>query len=177
MPRYDSSVNPRSLVLHPNPILRTKATPVAEIDQSVRDLALEMLRLMEAHSGYGLAAPQAGASVRLFVTQGVGEEDPPIVYINPRIVSVDGPLEGDEEGCLSLPGIRGVVRRQPHVVVEATSLDGKSFRMESQEIMGRCWQHEIDHLDGVLIIDRMTPIDRLVNRRKLRALEASGSAD
>lgn len=168
---------PRSLIVHPNPILRTKASPVGAIDQAVRDLVTEMLRLMDEHSGYGLAAPQAGGGVRIFVTQGVGDEDDPIVYINPQFVSIGGALAGEEEGCLSLPGIRGVVRRQPDAVIEAMSLDGAVFRMTDNELLARCWQHEMDHLDGVLIIDRMTPIDRLVNRRRLRALEAAGEED
>jgi peptide deformylase len=93
------------------------------------------------------------------------------VYINPRLVRVEGTLEAQEERCLSLPTIRGTVRRQPIVEIEATDLEGRVFRMESSDMMARCWQHEMDHLDGVLIIDRMSSMDRLVNRTKLRALE------
>jgi len=168
-------VAPRSLVLHPNPILRRRAEPVASVDAAILGLVTEMFSIMKAEHGFGLAAPQVGASVRVFVTQGMGENSPPIAYINPRFLAIDGPLVGAEEGCLSLPSIRGVVRRQQHVVVEATGTDGKQFQLECDDWHARCWQHEMDHLDGILIIDRMTALDRLVNRKKLRALEAEGA--
>jgi len=163
----------RSLVLHPHPVLRRRADPIGEIDGQIRDLAEQMIRIMHEEDGYGLAAPQVGESLRLFVTQREDDEGDAsgIVYINPRIIRVEGTLEAQEEGCLSLPDIRGSVRRQPIVEIEATDLDGRAFRMESSELMARCWQHEMDHLDGVLIIDRMSVMDRLVNRKKLKALE------
>lgn len=164
----------RALVLHPHPVLRRRAEPIGEIDGRVRDLAEQMIRIMHEEDGYGLAAPQVGESLRLFVTQREDDEEDDaggIVYINPRIIRVDGTLEAQEEGCLSLPNIRGSVRRQPFVEIEATDLEGQVFRLESSELMARCWQHEMDHLDGVLIIDRMSVMDRLVNRKKLKALE------
>ncbi|MSR29650.1 MAG: peptide deformylase [Phycisphaerales bacterium] len=164
---------PRALVLHPDPILRRKAEPVARVDSRLQELAYEMISIMALERGFGLAAPQVGESVRLFVTQGMAEGDLPIVYVNPRFIAVDGALEGEEEGCLSLPAIRGQVRRQKHVVIEAQDLTGLTFRLEADDWHARCWQHEMDHLDGILIIDRMSAIDRLVNRKKLRALEAA----
>jgi peptide deformylase len=160
-------------VLHPDPVLRRRAEPIGEVDERIRDLAEQMIRIMHEADGYGLAAPQVGESLRMFVTQREGDDegDGGIVYINPRLVRVEGTLEAQEERCLSLPTIRGTVRRQPIVEIEATDLEGRVFRMESSDVMARCWQHEMDHLDGVLIIDRMSSMDRLVNRKKLRALE------
>ncbi|MSR44984.1 MAG: peptide deformylase [Phycisphaerales bacterium] len=173
----------RHLVLHPKPVLRCRADPIDSIDSAIETLAAQMIEIMKKEHGIGLAAPQVGVSKRMFVTEGVavdGSEEVPSpdrVFINPTILLVDGQLEALEEGCLSLPDIRGSVRRQPHVIIEATGLDGKRFMLESSDLMARCWQHEIDHLDGVLIIDRMSVIDRIVNRKRLRALERCGGED
>lgn len=163
----------RALVLHPDPVLRRRAEPVGAIDGRIRDLAEQMIHIMHEEDGYGLAAPQVGESLRIFVTQREDDEEGQggVVYVNPRFIRIEGTLEAEEEGCLSLPDIRGSVRRQPTVEIEATDLEGRIFRMESSELMARCWQHEMDHLDGVLIIDRMSVMDRLVNRKKLKALE------
>ena len=136
-----------------------------------------MLRIMREEDGVGLAAPQVGESVRVFVTAAQdGELAPERVYVNPVIVSYDGPLDASEEGCLSLPGIRGTIRRPPRVTLRATGLDGEPFTLTSSGLLARCWQHEIDHLDGILIIDRMSAIDRLASRKPLRQLEASAAA-
>ncbi len=168
----------RHLVIHPHPILRKRAESVAAIDGFIETLVAEMIEIMHAEGGIGLAAPQVGEALRIFVTQGEKEEGgDELVFINPKFVVIDGALESAEEGCLSLPEIRGSVRRQPRAVIEATALNGALFSMESSELMGRCWQHEVDHLDGILIIDRMSPIDRLVNRKRLRALEGSRGAE
>jgi peptide deformylase len=166
----------RQLVTYPDPVLRSRAREVEGIDAPIRELAGDMLRIMREEDGVGLAAPQVGATLRIFVTAAGAEESAPeLVYINPSIVSFEGALEPSEEGCLSLPGIRGTIRRPPRVTVRATGLDGEPFMRASSGLLARCWQHEIDHLDGILIIDRMSAIDRLASRRSLRQLEA-GSA-
>lgn len=169
----------RSIQLHPQTILRRRAEPVDKIDAGVVEIVADMIRIMRQEGGLGLAGPQVGESKRIFVTEASDEDKKaqPRVFINPRIVLVDGLLEGFEEGCLSLPEIRGTIRRQPHVIIEALDLQGNSFTLEASDIMARCWQHEMDHLDGVLIIDRMSMIDRMVNRKRLRALESAGEAD
>ncbi|MSQ90355.1 MAG: peptide deformylase [Phycisphaerales bacterium] len=168
----------RRLVLHPDPILRRRADPVEMIDAGIAALAADMFRIMKESHGLGIAAPQVGASKRIFVTEGPkGDGSDDRVFINPTALCVDGLLESRDEGCLSLPDIRGTVRRQPHVIIEALGLDGARFTLEASDLMARCWQHEMDHLDGVLIIDRMSVIDRIVNRKRLRALEASGELD
>ncbi len=164
----------RTIVIHPHSVLRQCAQPVAKIDASIESLVAQMIEVMHAEGGIGLAAPQIGVSKRIFVTVGQSEDGgDEKVFVNPKFLLIDGVLGAQEEGCLSLPEIRGSVRRQPHAVIEATGLNGELFTMESAELMARCWQHEVDHLDGILIIDRMSPIDRLVNRKRLRILESA----
>ena len=160
------------LVLHPDPLLRAKARPVEVFDESLRGLVAEMTRLRLEHEGIGLAAPQAGHGLRIFVCNTKGEDHEDLVFINPEIVEADGELEWFEEGCLSLPGIRGNVRRPARVLIRAQDLDGNHFELESDELPARVWQHEFDHLEGVLILDRMRPLDRLSNRKALKELES-----
>ena len=164
---------PRDIVLYPHPVLRQRARTVASVDASVRDLVQEMFRLMREEEGAGIAAPQVGEALRIFVTEEREEESQPArVYINPVLSGFDGQLEEYDEGCLSLPGIRGNIRRPPRAVIEAMDLEGRPFRLESGEFMARVWQHEFDHLEGTLIIDRMTALDRLRVRRLVKDLEA-----
>jgi peptide deformylase len=96
--------------------------------------------------------------------------EPERAFINPRLV-LSRPSNLYDEGCLSLPDIRGEIMRPPHAVITAMDIDGNEFTLESDGLFARVWQHEYDHLDGILIIDRMRPIDRLVNRRAIRDLE------
>ena len=118
-----------------------------------------MLETMYAAEGVGLAAPQVGISKRLFVMD-VGDPDiEPRAVINPVIVESTGSERG-EEGCLSLPGLIGVVERLASVVMEGLDLDGQPIRIEADDLLARCIQHEIDHVDGVLFIDRMSPLKR-----------------
>lgn len=159
----------RDIVIHPSPVLRAKARPIGRIDDGVRELVAEMREIMDELDGIGLAAPQVGESVRLFIT-GARDGEPERVFINPVLVAA-GPVESCEEGCLSLPDIRGEILRPPQVRVTALDLEGNEFTLESAGFMGRVWQHEYDHLEGVMIIDRMRPLDRLANRRAIRALE------
>ena len=163
------------MLFRSDPVLRQRAKPVAKVDDAIRDLVREMFEIMDEEEGIGLAAPQVGESLRIFVT-GSREEGghPPRAYINPVLSGFEGELETHDEGCLSLPGIRGEIRRQPRAVIEALDLEGKPFRLESAEFISRVWQHEFDHLEGVLIIDRMTALDRLRVRRAVKELEAGG---
>jgi peptide deformylase len=170
-------MTPLHVVKYPDPVLRVRARDVGGVDAQIMELAAEMLRLMREEDGVGLAAPQVGESLRMFVTAAQEEESAPErVYINPAIVSFEGALEASEEGCLSLPGIRGTIRRPSKVTVRAMGLDGQPFTLTSSALLARCWQHEIDHLDGILIIDRMSAIDRLASRKPLRHLEASAAS-
>jgi len=169
------AIDPESLsiVLHPEPALKTVATTVSEITDEVIAVAQRMLGLMAQAEGIGLAAPQVGLSWRMFVTRHPEgpEVEGGLVFVNPVIEVVDPTLEEDIEGCLSLPGIDVLVRRPIGIRVTATDLNGDEFAMEWHDHFGRVCQHETDHLDGVLIIDRMNTMDRLRNRKAIRALE------
>ena len=165
----------RQIVHYPDPVLRKRARPVDRIDESIRELVQEMFEIMDEEDGIGLAAPQVGESLRLFVTGPHAESGHPHrVFINPVLSGFQGELESHDEGCLSLPGIRGEIRRQPHAVIEALDLEGNAVKLESGEFIARVWQHEFDHLEGVLIIDRMTALDRMRVRRAVKELESGG---
>ncbi|MDA1008212.1 MAG: peptide deformylase [Planctomycetota bacterium] len=158
------------LHLYPDPVLRRPSAPVAEITDETRAFVQEMFRIMREKKGFGLAAPQAGRNLRIFVTE-EHEDFPARAYINPSFIALDGPVEVGEEGCLSLPDIRVHIRRPPRAAIRALDETGNLFELWNDEMMARCWQHETDHLDGILILDRMSPMDKLVTRRAVRALE------
>ena len=160
------------IVTYPDPVLRQPADPVAEVSDEVRAVAHRMIELMHEAPGVGLAAPQVGLPWRMFVANPTGEPGNDRVFINPEVADASRDVTAMEEGCLSLPEIRGEVQRPRRVTVRATDLEGERFELTSEELPARVWQHEIDHLDGVLIIDKMTRMDRLANRRPLKALEA-----
>jgi peptide deformylase len=180
------------LQLYPAEVLRVKARPVEPTDE-VRAVCRRMVELMREEDGIGLAAPQVGVSWRIFVcdvppnddpdedsTRSEGDTPPTAsagvqVWLNPRIVASDRLVVPYSEGCLSLPGITGDVHRPDLVTMEAVTPEGEVVRAEAGGLLGRCWQHEIDHLDGVLILDRMTQASRFKNRSKVRAMEKSAS--
>ena len=179
------AVDPSTLaiVIYPDPVLRKKALPVPAVTDEVRAVVDAMFRIMREEEGIGLAAPQVGLSWRLFIADVRPDEkrsadaDPPtatagpMVYINPVLTEPEGAVEKFEEGCLSLPDIRGDVLRPPVITISATGLDGKRFSQRGGGLLARCWQHEIDHLDGVLIIDKMSQMSRIKNRAAIRDLE------
>jgi len=135
-------------------ILRQKAEPVAQITNKVRKLIKDMIETMYAADGAGLAAPQIGVSKQIIVID-VG--DGPICLINPQIVHSAGE-EIDVEGCLSIPGVRGYVKRSSTVVVKALDEKGRPVRVTGEGLLARALQHEIDHLNGVLMTDRMIAV-------------------
>ncbi len=161
------------IVQYPDPVLRTVARPIDQIDDTVRDVAARMFELMHAAEGAGLAAPQVGLSWRMFVTR-ADDEQPDRVFVNPGIPDLDGALELRAEGCLSLPGLTVDIRRPEVATVTSLDLDGRRRTLAASGLMARIWQHEHDHLNGVLIIDKMTPMDRIASRRLLKELEAAG---
>lgn len=160
------------IVLYPDPVLRAKAQPIAGVTDEVRRVARRMIELMHEARGVGLAAPQVGLSWRMFVANPTGEADDDRVYINPVLANASRMTDRHEEGCLSIPGVNGQIMRPVGIRIEATGLSGESIVDESDELLARIWQHETDHLDGVLIIDRMTPVDLRAAKRGLEALEA-----
>ncbi|MCC5829369.1 MAG: peptide deformylase [Phycisphaeraceae bacterium] len=160
-----------SIIRYPDPRLRARCRAIERVDETVVAVARRMLELMHQAPGVGLAAPQVGLNWRLFVACPSTNPEDDAVFINPSISPVGRQLAEYEEGCLSLPEIEVSVMRPAEVTIEATGLDGRTFQMSGDGLAARVWQHELDHLDGVLIIDRATPTDRLASQRKLRELE------
>ncbi len=161
------------IVLYPHPALRAKARPLTAIDKKVHEAAQAMLELMYEHKGLGLAATQVALPYRLLVMNLSGDSqqrDQEGVYINPVILERKGSVE-DEEGCLSFPGLYAKVRRAKTVRVQAYNLKGELLDIAASDLAARCWQHEIDHLDGVLFIDKMGTIARIASRSALREFE------
>ncbi len=146
----------------PDPILRGKAKRIRTVDASTRRLAEDMIETMYQAGGVGLAANQVGVLQRVIVIQ-LPEDEDPRVLINPEIVRSEGEREV-EEGCLSIPGYRGLVKRSVTVRAKALDRNGKQVRIKAEELLAQALEHEIDHLDGILYIDR------LVNRESLRKL-------
>jgi len=154
---------------YPDPVLRMKANDVDEIDDSVTGLVERMKGLMSEARGVGLAAPQLGILRRVLVYQ-AGEEEPFRALVNPRVVESGEERIADDEGCLSLGAASVIVEveRPTTIVVEATSPEGEELRIEAEGLEARVIQHELDHLDGVLIIDRTSPEQRREALAKLR---------
>ena len=142
----------------PDPVLRRKAKRISALDAKLQKLIDNMLETMPAASGVGLAAPQVGVSLRLAVIGMPGEE--PLVLINPEIVKKTGERDVDE-GCLSVPGYRGKVKRSESVTVKARDREWKECRYKGTELLGQVLEHEIDHLNGVLYIDSIENADDL----------------
>ena len=166
-----------SLRFYGDPILRRKADPVVEFDAGLEAFVRGMFECMYREAGLGLAAPQVGRSRRVFVID-VAEEGGERVrraFVNPVIVEQEGRSIA-EEGCLSIPGLRSDVKRAARVVVEARDERGEPFRIEAEGLVARALQHETDHLDGILFIDRLSVIQRKLLDGKLRKIQAEAAA-
>jgi peptide deformylase len=158
---------------YPDEILRRVAEPVGAVDDELRALVPRLFAKMYATRGVGLAAPQVGISRRLLVANPGGnaeQKELEAVYINPVIEAAEGAERG-EEGCLSLPGIVGKILRAKKVRVRYTDLEGREVVVEAEDWMARIFQHEIDHLDGILIIDKMSPAELAFYEKEIRELE------
>jgi peptide deformylase len=163
------------LVTWPNPILETPADPVTKFDDDLRKLAHDMFETMYAAPGVGLAAVQVGIAKRLFVMDCSGGKDPLSRYFmaNPEIIVQEGKQDG-EEGCLSIPGIYSKVQRSMRVIARGHDLNGKQYEIEGIELEARCLLHETDHCDGLLYVNRITPLKREIVKRKVRKLQKAG---
>jgi peptide deformylase len=163
------------LVTWPNPILETPADPVTKFDDDLRKLADDMFETMYAAPGVGLAGVQVGIAKRLFVMDCSGGKDKSSRYFmaNPEIIVQEGKQDG-EEGCLSIPGIYSKVQRSMRVIARGHDLNGKQYEIEGIEIEGRCLLHETDHCDGILYVNRITPLKREIVKRKVRKLQKAG---
>ena len=161
---------PLQLCYYGNPVLRRRAKPVAEITEVERQLADQMLETLYATgNGIGLAATQVGVLKRLIIVD-IGEDDDeayePLVLFNPEILSVEGEIVA-EEGCLSIPDVTAEVKRPEKVVVEGIDIQGKPVHIEADGLLARVLQHEIDHLNGVLFIDRISGLKRQLLKDEL----------
>jgi peptide deformylase len=162
------------IVQYGHPALRWKAKPIQSINDELRSVVREMFELMYSSKGVGLAATQVALPLRFFivnVTSDPEQADEEVVFLNPRIRRRKGSATG-EEGCLSLPGMYANVERAEEVVIEAYDLDGDGFEFDLDELPARVVQHETDHLDGVLFVDRLNPDDRLKLEPRLLGFES-----
>jgi len=165
-----------TIVKYPEPVLSQPGEPVTDFDAKLAKLAEDMFETMYAAQGIGLAAPQVAVSKRLTVidlSQGK-EPDKKIVLVNPEIIVREG-RQYEEEGCLSIPEIREKVVRAAKVRVRAQDLKGKWFELDGDELLARAFQHEIDHLDGVLFIFRMSALKRDLALRRIRKMQREGT--
>lgn len=151
----------------PDPRLRTKAKPVAQVDARVRRIVDDMLETMYAAPGVGLAATQVNIHEQIIVIDVSENKDQPLVFINPRIETLDSALLGYEEGCLSVPGFYETVERPEHIKVSALDQDGKAFDITPSGLLAVCIQHEMDHLSGKLFVDYLSSLKRNRIRAKL----------
>lgn len=165
-----------TIVKYPEPVLQQPGEPVTDFDAELRKFVADLFETMYASQGIGLAAQQVGVAKRITVVDLSQGKDPEqkLVLINPEIIHREG-KQYEEEGCLSFPEIREKISRAAKVRVRAQDEHGKWFEMDGEELLSRAFQHEIDHLDGVLFIFRMSPLKRDLSLRKIRKLQREGT--
>ena len=168
----------RTILCYPDPELKKKSQPVAVINDKIRELVRDMADTMYDAPGVGLAAPQIGVHQRVIVIDVAGKDEKPdlIVAINPVIIHAEGETY-EEEGCLSVPKYAANVRRHARVVVKGLNLEGEEVTWRAEDLLAIAFQHEIDHLDGILFIDHISQLKREIFRRKYRrsSLEQEGN--
>ena len=143
-----------------DPVLRTKAKPVAAVTDELRQLIDDMFETMYAEEGVGLAAPQVGVLERVIVVDPHMDDYEPFALINPEIIEASKETEKSEEGCLSIPGLRDLVERSVAIKVRGMTPEGKVREFEAEDLVARILQHEVDHVDGILFLDRLSPLKR-----------------
>jgi peptide deformylase len=159
----------RPILTYGAPALRQTTTPVREINGALQALIDDMVETMYAAPGVGLAANQVGSPQRLFVANPSDDQDPSklLVVVNPELVQTEGEFVS-EEGCLSVPEFRENVRRARRVLLRGADRDGQPIEIEAEELLARIFQHEMDHLNGVLFLDRLSPAKRLLLKPRLK---------
>jgi peptide deformylase len=159
----------RTILTYPDPELKMKSHPVTVINEKTHELVKDMADTMYDAPGIGLAAPQIGVHQRIIVIDVAGKDDPPalIAAINPVIVHAEGE-SFEEEGCLSVPKYAANVRRHANIVVKGLNLDGEEMTWKADGLLAIAFQHEIDHLDGILFIDHISQLKKEIFRRKYR---------
>jgi len=165
-----------TVIKYPDPRLAKICEPVTHFDGDLAALARRMLELMHTGRGIGLAGPQVGALKRIFVMNATGEEEDDMIFVNPEIRDMHGSREA-EEGCLSFPDVYVQIRRAARCRIVAQDLNGERIEREGDDLLARVWQHETDHLNGILITDRMGPGDKIATKKKLRELETAYKAN
>ncbi len=162
---------------YPDPVLLSVGKPVTgdDFDGKLETLVADMFETMEKAGGVGLAAPQVGISKRLFVMDTPREDgdNERHVLINPEIIHIEGEQVGDE-GCLSFPGLFQTVKREMRVIARARNVKGEEFELDVTNLAARCILHETDHCDGIVFLDRMTPLKREMAKRKIKTLQKTG---
>ncbi len=165
------------IVYYPDPVLLSVGKPLEdeEFDGHLETLVSNMFDTMEKADGVGLAAPQVGISKRLFVMDVPGENGDRVrqALINPEIIHIEGEQVGDE-GCLSFPGLFQLVKREMRVIARALDVKGDEFELDVDDLAARCILHETDHCDGIVFLDRMTPLKRELAKRKIKTLQKTG---
>lgn len=165
------------IVTYPDPVLLTVGKPVdaEDLENGLSETVERMFATMYEAGGVGLAAPQVGISKRFFIMEVPDEEGNrrPQTFINPQVIHIEGEQVG-EEGCLSFPGLFQTIKREMRVVVRAMDISGSEFEADVEGLAARCILHETDHCDGIVFIDRVTPIKREIARRKIKRLQQMG---
>jgi peptide deformylase len=171
-PSEEESQLLRDIKLFGDPVLRTPAEPVVDFDLELRNLVADLTETMLNAPGVGLAAPQIGVGLRVFTYH---VDDEPGHLVNP-VLRLEGEEEEDDEGCLSLPGLQFLTPRAPRVIATGFNMHGDPVTIEGTELLARCVQHETDHLDGILFIDRLDKNQRKLAMKAIREAEWSGLA-
>ena len=168
----------REIVLMGDPVLREEAAEISDFDRELRTLVRDMYESMYHAEGVGLAAPQIGVSKRVIVIDLRKDDEPDarVAFVNPRVVWHGDETEKSPEGCLSIPGLEEVVERSVDVHVEGVDPDGLPIRVEATELFARALQHEIDHLDGILFVDRVSGLKRRMLMKKWKKLRAEAES-
>jgi peptide deformylase len=152
--------------IYPDPVLKEKAKPITTFDSKLKTFVENMIETMYVESGVGLAANQVGSLERVFVVDVSEDGNSPLVFINPEIVERSGKKKG-EEGCLSIPSYRDIVERSSIITVKAQDLSGQEFTLQAEGLMAVCIQHELDHLDGILFVDRLSHLKKQLFKKWL----------
>jgi peptide deformylase len=158
------------IIKYPDPRLKKMSRAVTNFDGKLKALAARMFELMREARGVGLAAPQVGENIRLFVMNPTGDPKDDQIYVNPDLSEAEGSEEG-EEGCLSLPGINVTIVRDKSLKLKAQDVEGNAVELAESGYIARIWQHEFDHLNGIMLTDRMGSVAKLTNRKTLKELE------
>jgi peptide deformylase len=165
----------RPILRYGDEVLRQPAAPVLDITPEIQRLIDDMIETMYAAPGIGLAAPQVGVPLRIFVADVSGGHNPAdlLTFINPEFVERDG-LQREDEGCLSVPGFNATITRSSRAVLKGLGRDGREQLLEATGLLARCFEHEMDHLEGALFVDRLRGLQKDLIVRKIRKLARSG---